>query len=109
MTRRKNYDSWYVEAEGEFTNQHIAHFYDSMVSCFEGMMCADGVRRNLWEVSKNFIDSLSRSKAQGTPFHFRVFGSSEGSAPKEVRKNSSCTSREAQKILKKIRASKRRV
>lgn len=53
---------WYVWARDAKTNEVLGREL-SADKTYEGALCADGVRRDLWECSYGFVAQLIRSKA----------------------------------------------
>jgi hypothetical protein len=48
---------WYVEADAS-SNSLIARKYSEEEHAHEGILCADGKRRDLWQLPIEFIDNL---------------------------------------------------
>lgn len=63
--------TWFVEPLDAFTNQVIASRI-SEENAHEGIECADGVARNLWECLHRFISELRRNESE-LGIRFKIF------------------------------------
>lgn len=63
--------TWFVEPLDAYTNQVIASRI-SEENAHEGIECADGISRNLWECPHRFIAELNRSQSE-LGIRFKVF------------------------------------
>lgn len=62
---------WYVEPLDEHTNGIIAREL-TVTECAEEKLCADNVRRNLWECGRKWLTYLKRSSTTAQ-LRFKVF------------------------------------
>ncbi len=62
---------WFVEAKDAQTNAIISREL-SGDTCREGVKCADGIKRNLWECNYHFVSRLKRNRKQ-LRLEFAVF------------------------------------
>jgi hypothetical protein len=56
MPRRKNW-KWYIHGDTE-ANRIIASRFDESECAYQIKKCADGVRRDLWELPIEFVDLM---------------------------------------------------
>lgn len=62
---------WFIEPLDAHTNEIVAREL-TVTECGESKLCADGVRRNLWECSRRFVTQLNRNRTM-VNLHFYIF------------------------------------
>lgn len=70
MTEKKY--TWYIEAlDGGYTNEVLSRELPD-TNCLRDKMCADGVKRNLWQCDYKFVAKMKRGK-KSLKVNFAVF------------------------------------
>lgn len=63
MTEKNRVYTWYIEPLDSYTSQVIASRLDAG-NFLDGVVCGDGKTRMLWRCDYDFVNFISRSRAQ---------------------------------------------